>query len=224
MNITAIVFGASGMVGEGVLHEALHHPDVGSVLVVGRTPCGVQHPKLKELIHKDFYEYGSIRPQLQGYNACFFCLGTTSIGKSEKDYTRITYDLTMQAARTLSELNPAMTFCYVSGLGTDSTEQGRTMWARVKGKTENDLTKLPFKSVYQFRPGFIRPTKGLKHAFFFAQALGLVYPVLHGLFPSYVCTLSDIGLAMIRVVANGYHREILECKEITAFAQTQHAH
>src|SRR5512133_1123004 len=148
MGIKAIVFGATGMVGEGVLHEALKHPAVDAVLVIGRRSCGVDHPKLKEIIHKDFFDYSSIENQLRGYNACFFCLGVSSIGMKEDEYRRLTYDLTMAAAIALSRLNPDMVFCYVSGAGTDSSEQGRSMWARVKGKTENDLMKLPFKAVY----------------------------------------------------------------------------
>src|SRR5512133_2476442 len=152
MSIKAIVFGATGMVGEGVLHEALRHPAVDAVLVIGRRPCGVTHPKLKEVLQKDFYDYSALEYQLRGYHACFFCLGVTSIGKKEEEYRRLTYDLTMAAARTLARLNPEMVFCYVSGAGTDSSERGRSMWARVKGKTENDLMKLPFKAVYAFRP------------------------------------------------------------------------
>jgi hypothetical protein len=134
MKIKAILFGATGMVGEGVLYKSLGHEDVESVLVIGRRSCGVEHPKLKELIHNDFYDYSGIEAQLTGWNACWFCLGVTSVGKSEAEYRRLTYDLTMQAARTLSRLNSAMTFCYVSGTGTDSTEKGRSMWSRVKGK------------------------------------------------------------------------------------------
>ena len=144
MNIKAIIFGATGMVGEGVLHIALNHPDVESVLVIGRKSCGTKHPKLKELIHNDFYDYSTIEEHLIGYNACFFCLGVSSVGMNEQDYHRVTFDLTVQAATTLARLNRDMTFGYVSGTGTDSTEQGRMMWARVKGKTENHLMKLPF--------------------------------------------------------------------------------
>jgi uncharacterized protein YbjT (DUF2867 family) len=160
MKIKAIIFGASGMVGEGVLLETLRHKNVESVLVVGRRPCKVAHTKLKELIHQDFFDYSSIESQLKGFNACFFCLGVSSVGMNEQDYTHITYDLTLQAATTLSRLNPDMTFCYVSGTGTDSTEQGKMMWARVKGRTENHLKKLPFKSVYLFRPGLMKPVEG----------------------------------------------------------------
>ena len=152
------------MVGAGVLHVILDHPDVESVLVIGRRPCGVKHPKLTELLHNDFFNYSAIEERLRGFNACYFCLGVSSVGMSEKDYTRISYDLTMSAATVLSRLNPDMTFCYVSGTGTDSTEKGRIMWARVKGRTENALMKLPFKAAYLFRPGFIRPIKGVGNA------------------------------------------------------------
>ena len=215
MKIKVIVFGATGMVGEGVLHEALKHPDVESVLSVSRRPCNVQDPKLKEIIHNDFFNYSAIEANVKGYDACFFCLGVTSIGKDEQEYTRLTYDLTMSAARTLAQLNPGMTFCYVSGTGTDSTEKGRTMWARVKGRTENQLAKLPFKSVYAFRPGFIKPTPGLKNALTFAKALAPLYPAMKLLFGKYVCTLEHVGLAMIHVATKGYSKKILECEDIT---------
>ncbi len=220
MKIKAIVFGATGMVGEGVLHECLNHANVESVLVIGRKPCNVNHPKLKEIVHSDFFNYSAIEEQLRGYDACYFCLGVSSVGKNEKVYTRITYDLTMSAARTLSRLNTGMTFCYVSGAGTDSTEKGRVMWARVKGKTENDLTKLPFKVAYAFRPGFIKPTKGLKNAFKLSTAIGLIYPVLKTLFPKYVCTLHDLGLAMIQVTLIGYPQRTIENKDIAQLAKT----
>jgi uncharacterized protein YbjT (DUF2867 family) len=215
MKIRAIVLGATGMVGEGVLHVSLNHPGVESVLVLGRKPCGVSHPKLTEIVHGDFFDYAPIETRLAGYNACFFCLGVSSIGMNEKDYTHITYDLTMEAARTLSKLNPEMTFCYVSGMGTDGTEKGRSMWARVKGKTENDLQKLPFKGVYLFRPGFIKPIKGLKNAFTLAMVLGAAYPVWKALLPKYVCTLAGLGLAMISVTQKGYQSRVLECVDIT---------
>ena len=220
MKIKAIVFGATGMVGEGVLRECLNHPDVESVLIVSRRPSDVRHPKLKELIHQDFFEYSAIANQLKGYDACYFCLGVTSVGKSEQEYTRLTYDLTMQAARTISKLNPNMTFCYISGTGTDGTEKGRSMWARVKGKTENDLMKLPFKAVYAFRPGFIKPTKGLKHAYGISRVLGNVYPVLKALLPNYVCTLEDLGRAMIKTSMTGYSKQVLENKDIADLSKT----
>jgi len=220
MRIKAIIFGATGMVGEGVLHEALNNLSVESILVIGRRSCGVRHQKLSEILHQDFYDYASLANRLTGYNACFFCLGVTSVGKSEEEYRRLTYDLTMAAARTLSRLNAEMVFCYVSGLGTDSSEQGRSMWARVKGKTENDLMKLPFKAVYAFRPGFIRPIPGLKNAIALAKILAPLYPILRILFPKYVCTLEDVGRSMMRVAEGGFPLRILGCTDITQLART----
>jgi hypothetical protein len=219
MKIRPIVFGATGMVGEGVLDVALRYPDVESVLVVGRRPCGVRHEKLREIVHKDFFNYSAIEDQLKGFDACFFCLGVTSVGKKEDEYTRLTYDLTMSAARTLAKLNPEMTFCYVSGTGTDSSEKGRVMWARVKGKTENDLMKLSFKAAYGFRPGFIKPINGQKHAYGVSKVLGAGYPLLKALFPKYVCTLEDLGLAMIGVATKGYSGKVLENPDIARIAQ-----
>ena len=207
------------MVGEGVLHEALRHPDVDGVFVIGRKPCQVSHPKLREILHEDFFNYAKIEEHLSGFDACFFCLGVSSVGMKEETYRRITYDLTMAAANTLSRRNPSMTFCYVSGTGTDSTEHGRSMWARVKGKTENDLTKLPFKAVYSFRPGFIKPIAGLRHAYTLSKVIGTMYPLWKALFPKYVCTLEDLGLAMIRTVTGGYSRRILENPDIAQLAR-----
>ena len=214
----AIVFGATGMVGEGVLHVALGEPDVGSVLVIGRRSCAVSHPKLTELVRDDFFDYAGVEDRLRGYDACFFCLGVSSIGMKENDYTRVTHDLTMSAARVLSRLNPGMTFCYVSGAGTDGTEKGRSMWARVKGKTENDLAKLSFKAAYAFRPGFIKPIKGLRHAFTFARILGAAYPVWKTLLPKYVCTLEDLGLAMVQVALGDSSTPVVECEDIARLA------
>jgi uncharacterized protein YbjT (DUF2867 family) len=220
MNIKAIIFGATGMVGEGVLHVTLGHPDVESVLVIGRKSCGVKHPKLRELIHSDFYDYSAVEKDLAGHNACFFCLGVSSVGMSEKDYTRVTYDLTMEAAKTLSRLNPDMTFCYVSGAGTDSTEKGSIMWARVKGRVENRLRELPFKSVYLFRPGFIRPINGLRHAHLISEVAGMLYPLLKAISPKWVCTLEDVGLAMITAAKAKPSRQIIENKDIARLAKT----
>jgi len=219
MKIKTIVFGATGMVGEGVLDVALRHHDVESVLVIGRRPCGVKHEKVHEIVHKDFLDYSAIEDQLKGFNACFFCLGVTSVGKKEDEYTRLTYDLTMSAAGTLAKLNPGMTFCYVSGTGTDSSEKGRVMWARVKGKTENDLMKLSFKAAYGFRPGFIKPIDGQKNAYGVSKILGVGYPLLKTLFPKYVCTLEDLGLAMIGVATAGYSSKVLENPDIAQLAQ-----
>jgi uncharacterized protein YbjT (DUF2867 family) len=218
MNLNVILFGATGMVGEGVLHETLKDERVKSVLVIGRRPCEVAHPKLREIIHRDFYDYSAIQDRLSGYNACFFCLGVTSIGKNEEEYRKLTYDLTMAAANALAGRNPDMAFCYVSGAGTDSTEQGRSMWARVKGKTENDLTTLPFKAVYAFRPGYIKPIPGLQHAYTMSKMIAPFYPLLRAAFSKYVCTLEDVGNAMVNVCAEGYSKKILECEDIAKAA------
>ncbi|MBN2011742.1 NAD-dependent epimerase/dehydratase family protein [candidate division KSB1 bacterium] len=217
MKIKAIITGSTGMVGEGVLHECLKHPDVESVLVINRHPCGVQHEKLIEIIHADFYDISSIKNQLSGYNACYFCLGVSSVGMKEDAYRHVTYDLTMHVARTLAKINPKMTFCYVSGAGTDSTEQGKTMWARVKGKTENDLLKLPFKAAYMFRPGLIQPTKGLNNAYRIYKIFRPIIPALRRLFPNYVCTLEDVGNAMIHVVMNSPQNPIIENQDISNY-------
>jgi uncharacterized protein YbjT (DUF2867 family) len=214
-----ILFGATGMVGEGVLHEALQDDGVEAVLVVGRRACGVTHPKVREVLHKNFFDFTTIREQLRGYDACLFCLGVTSIGKNEMDYSRLTYDLTMAAARVLAKENPAMVFCYISGAGTDSTEHGKSMWARVKGKTENDLMRLPFKAVYAIRPGFIRPTPGLRNTMFFAKVLSPLYPVLHVFMAKYICTMQDLGRAMLRVSREGYAKKVVECVDIEELAR-----
>jgi len=219
MKIKAIITGVTGMVGEGVLHECLLHPDVESVLVINRKPCGVKHDKLKEIIHKDFFDLSSIENQLSGYNACYFCAGVSSVGKKEDEYRRITYDLTLNFANTLLKLNPDLTFCYVSGVGTDSTEKGRIMWARVKGKTENDLLKLPFKDAYMFRPGFIKPTVGLKNAYKSYKFFTPFYPIFRKLFPKYVVTLEEVGLAMINVTLFDPDKKVLECKDIAQMAK-----
>ena len=221
MTIRPIIFGATGMVGEGVLHVCLHHPDVESVLVIGRKPCGIEHDKLKEILHNDFFDYTTLGDRLKGYNACFFCLGVTSVGKTEEEYTRLTYDLTMAAARRLANLNRDMTFCYVSGAGTDSSERGRSMWARVKGKTENDLAKLPFKAAYAFRPGFIKPIKGLKKGYKISRALGMLYPVLNLIAGNYVCTLEEVGRSMVHVATKGYEKKVLECVDISTLGNEE---
>jgi len=220
MKIKVIIFGATGMVGEGVLFKALDHENVESVLVIGRKACLVLHPKLKEIIHHDFFDYSAVEEQLKGYHACFFCLGVSSLGMKESDYSRVTYDLTMQAATILSRLNPAMTFCYVSGTGTDSTEHGRIMWARVKGKTENHLMKLPFQSVYLFRPGLMKPIKGQKNVKPLFKVVAWPYPLWKILFPQAVCTLKDVGLAMINVTLYGYSKKILENLDIAVCARS----
>ena len=219
MKIKAILTGATGMVGEGVLHECLQHDDVEEVLVVGRRPCGIVHPKLKEIIHPDFYYLASIENQLAGYQACFFCLGVSSVGMKEPEFYKSTYLLTMNFAATLVNRNPGMTFCYISGAGTDSSEKGRTMWARVKGRTENDLMKLPFKKAYNFRPGIIKPTKGLKNTLAFYKYLGWLLPVIKLVAPKYITTLKELGLAMINAATRGYEKQVLEVRDIIELAK-----
>ncbi|HEY5122875.1 MAG TPA: NAD-dependent epimerase/dehydratase family protein [Ignavibacteria bacterium] len=212
--IKAIITGATGMVGEGVLHECLQHNDIDSVLVIGRKPCGISHPKLKEIVHTDFFDLTEIENQFKGYDACFFCLGTSSVGMKEAEYYKITYTLTLNFAETLSKLNPDMIFCYISGYGTDSTEKGRIMWARIKGKTENDLMKLPFRKVYNFRPGFMQPTKGLKNTLGFYKYLNWLYPLARLIMPKFVTTLKELASAMIHSATIGYDEQILEVKDI----------
>lgn len=219
MKIKAILTGATGMVGEGVLHECIQHPDVEEVLVLTRKPSGYSHPKLKELIHADFYNITPIQEQLKGYNACFFCLGVSSVGMKEDEFYKKTYVLTMHVATVLSQQNNDMTFCYISGAGTDSTEKGKTMWARVKGKTENDLMKLPFKQVYNFRPGIISPTKGLKNTLSFYKWLRWLLPVIRLTMPNFISSLKQLGLAMINTSRLGYEKQILEVKDIVALAK-----
>jgi uncharacterized protein YbjT (DUF2867 family) len=217
--IRAIVTGATGMVGEGVLIECLQHPQVEQVLVINRKPCGVTHPKLKEIIHKDFFDLSAIEDQLSGYNACYFCLGVSSVGMKEPEYYKVTYTLTLNVAQTLSKLNPDMTFCYVSGAGTDSTEKGRSMWARVKGKTENDLAKLPFKQEFNFRPGFMKATEGQKNIIGLYKYISWLYPILRRFFPGTVSTLAEVGQAMINVTLHGYYKQILEVRDIVVVAK-----
>lgn len=209
-----IIFGSTGMVGEGVLHECLTHTDVESMLVVNRRPCGYNHEKLKEIIYKDFSDFSPIANELTGYNACYFCMGVSSIGMKEDMYRSITYDITLHVADTLIKQNRDMTFCYVSGAGTDSTEKGRSMWARIKGKTENDLLKLPFKAAYMFRPGYIQPKKGLKNTYKIYKVVSPLFPVFKFLFPKYLCTLEQLGKAMINVCLKIPDIKVLESENM----------
>ena len=217
-----LLFGATGMVGHGVLLECLEDPDVASVLAVVRSPTGVDHPKLRELVHEDFFDYSAIETELVGHDACFFCLGVSAAGKSEEAYRRLTYDLTTAAAETLHRLNPEMTFCYVSGTGTDSTESGRVMWARVKGATENRLLRLGFGAAFMFRPGYIQPVKGVRSKTSWYQAiysvLGPLYPVWRTLAPALVTTTEKVGRAMIQVARDGFPEPILETRDINSIA------
>ena len=209
------------MAGEGVLHECLLHNDVEQILVINRKPCGINDPKLKEIIHADFPDLSPIANQLTGYNACFFCLGVSAVGMSEQEYYKLTYSLTLHVAELLVSQNREMVFCYISGSGTDSTGNGRMMWARVKGKTENDLMKLPFKKVYAFRPGYMHPTKGLKNTLRYYKYLQWLYPLLRTLLPKYVSTLKELGQAMIQAAIKGYPENILEVKDIIALARQE---
>jgi uncharacterized protein YbjT (DUF2867 family) len=218
MAIKVIVTGATGMVGEGVLHECLLHPDVKEVLIINRRPSGISHPKLKEIVHSDFYNLSSIEDKLKGYDACFFCLGTTSIGLNEQEYSHITYDITLNFGNTLSRINPNSVFCYVSGAGTSGNENAKNMWIRVKSRTENDLLKLPLKA-YMFRPGLMIPTKGLKNTLKPYKIVRPILPVFEKLFPKFVCTLADVGRAMIICATKGYDKPALEVPDIVKAAK-----
>ncbi len=216
--LRVIVTGASGMLGEGVLHECLVHDLVEKVLVVGRRPCGWTHPKLEEIIHRDFHDLAPVESRLGGYDACFFCLGVSSVGMSEKDYRDVSYTLTMHAAGMLARLNPSMTFCYISGAGTDSSEKGRVMWARVKGETENALMKLPFARAFAFRPAMMIPTKGMKHTLRAYRIIAPLLPFARAIAPGFVTTLGQVGRAMINAALYGYGRNVIEVKDIVELA------
>jgi uncharacterized protein YbjT (DUF2867 family) len=217
MNV--ILFGATGMVGQGVLRECLLAPDVRKVLSIVRSPTGQRHEKLHELIHKNFWDFSAIESELSSFDACFFCLGVTSSGMKEDNYRRMTYGITLAAARTLVKLNPSMTFVYVSGAGTDSTKHGRVMWARVKGETENALLRLPFKAAYMFRPGGIQPLHGITSKTKSYRILyALTKPLLPflTLFPKYMTTTEKLGRAMLEVARHGYPKQILESSDINS--------
>jgi uncharacterized protein YbjT (DUF2867 family) len=217
MTISTIITGASGMVGEGVLLECLADPRVGRVLVITRKPSGVTHPKLVEVIHADFDDLSAIQSQLVGHDACFFCLGVSSIGMSETDYRHVTYDLTIHVGQTLVRLNPEMTFCYVTGKSTDSTEHGKVMWARIKGATENELLRL-FRRGAMFRPGMMRATKGQKNLKAWYSAIAWIYPIGRWLAPGSFCTLQEVGQAMINAAVTGSPKKVLEVPDIVALA------
>lgn len=216
MNV--LLFGASGMVGQGVLRECLLDPEVTSVLSIVRSSTGQQHPELREIVHKNFLDFSSIEPELSVLDACFFCLGVSSAGMSEENYRRVTYDITLAAAETLVKLNPKMTFVFVSGVGTDSSERGRIMWARVKGQAENALLRLPFKAAYMFRPGVIVPLHGIKSRTALYRipyaVLGPLLPLLRALMPKYVTTTEKLGRAMLIVAKRGAPKTVLESSDI----------
>jgi uncharacterized protein YbjT (DUF2867 family) len=218
MNV--LLFGATGMVGQGVLREVLLDPRVARVLVVGRTPIGRQDPRLRELVVPNVADLSTIESELAGFDACLFCLGVSSAGMTETRYTQLTYDLTLSVATTLARLNPGMTFVYVSGAGTDSTERGRAMWARVKGRTENALVRLPFKAAYMVRPGLIIPLHGIRSRTGWVQALLTatrpLYPLLKQLGPGAVTTTEQLGRAMLALARQGYSKPVLEMRDINA--------
>jgi uncharacterized protein YbjT (DUF2867 family) len=219
-----LIFGATGMVGRGVLLECLRESDVELVVTLGRTATGIHDPKLQEILHRDLLNYAGMEESLTGFDACFFCLGIASAGMKEADYDRVTYGYTMAAAELLSRLNPGMTFIYVSGSGTDSSEKGRAMWARVKGRTENALLKLPFHA-YMFRPGFIEPMDGIQsktplYRKFYA-VLGPLFPLLRRGFPNQVLSTRQIGRAMLNVARRGFPKHVLEPRDIRAAAGPQ---
>jgi uncharacterized protein YbjT (DUF2867 family) len=216
--VKVILFGATGMVGQGVLRECLLDSGVEQVLAIGRSATGQQHAKLQELVQADLFDLSSIEGRLAGFDACFFCLGVSAAEMSEQDYRRITYELTMSVAKTMAKLNPAMTFIYVSGAGTDSAERSRMMWARVKGKTENDLLKMPFRAAYMFRPGYIQPLHGMRTKTKWYGALyavmGPLYPIWKRLLPNYVTTTECLGRAMLNVARHGAPKRFLENQDI----------
>lgn len=218
-----LIFGATGMVGQGVLRECLQASDVELVQTIGRTPTGRQHPKLRDMVHAEMWHYESIEEQLADFDACFFCIGVTSSGMDEKAYIHLTYDLTLAAAEALVRHNPRMVFVYVSGAGADSTEQSKTMWERVRGKTENALLRLPFRSVYIFRPGMIQPLDGIKsktaaYRIFYSLVKPLL-PLLRATMPRHVLSTRQVGQAMLAVVRSGAPRRVLESADIGALAE-----
>jgi uncharacterized protein YbjT (DUF2867 family) len=223
MPMRILLFGATGMVGQGVLRECLLDPNVGAVVTVGRTATGAQNPKLQEIVRQDLWNYADISPELSCFQACFFCLGVTSAGMTERDYERVTYGITLAAAETLCRLNPQMVFVYISGVGTDSSERGRSMWARVKGRTENALLRLPFAAAYMFRPGIIVPLYGARsktaiYRVFYTLTKPLL-PLLRAAFPNHVLTTEQIGRAMLAVARQGFPKRVLESKDIRAAAR-----
>ena len=218
-----ILFGGTGMVGQGVLRECLLDPEVTQLLAVGRNAMKQKHPKLRELVVADLYDLSSVEQQLTGYDACFFTLGTSAAGLTEEKYARVTHDLTLSVARTLVRLNPGMTFIYVSGMGTDSSERGRVMWARVKGKTENALLALGFRRAFMFRPGLIVPMHGIRsrttlYRVSYAIMAPLV-PLIRRIFPNAVTTTERVGRAMLAVAEHGNPKAVLEAADINRVAR-----
>jgi len=217
MKIKAILFGSTGMLGQAVLLECIENHQVESILLINRQACNISHPKLKEIIRKDLFDLSGLTDEMTGYNTCFFCLGVSSAGMKEDEYHKITYDLTLNVATTLLAINKEMTFCYISGAGTDSSEKGRIMWAKVKGKTENALLSAPFKKAYMFRPGFIQPMKGIRSRTKTYNVLYSIFKPFYFIlkhFDSIVTNTEVFGKAMILTVLNGYEKNILENSDI----------
>ena len=223
-DMKVVLFGATGMVGMGALLECLDDTRVTAVLVIGRSSCGVQHAKLTEVIHNDFFNYGPLAERFRDCDACFFCLGVSSLGMDEAGYRRLTYDLTLAAAQAMAAVNKRLTFCYVSGQGTDSSGRGRSMWARVKGQTENALLRLPFKAAFMFRPGLIQPLRGVRSRTRLYQVMltvfGPIVPLLRRLFPRSVTTTVLVGRALIQVAAAGYSKPLIETRDINQLGAT----
>jgi uncharacterized protein YbjT (DUF2867 family) len=220
--VNVLIFGATGMVGQGVMRECLAAPDVEKVLTAGRTPTGQQHLKLQELVHAEMWDYANVEAELSDFDACFFCIGVTSSGMSEQKYTHLTYDMTLAVASTLSRLNPQMVFLYVSGAGADSSETSRVMWQRVRGKTENALLKLPFRGVYIFRPGMIQPvgvkSKTTSYRWFYSLTKPLL-PLLRSLLPDQILSTPQVGQAMLAAVRHGAPKRVLESPDINALSK-----
>ncbi len=223
--INVLIFGASGMVGQGVLRECLQDSEVARVMTLGRSASGLHNAKLEEVVHADLSNYSAIENRLTHFDACFFCLGASSAGLTEQAYQRVTYDLTLAAASTLARLNPQMTFIYVSGAGTDSSGAGRIMWARVKGRTENAILALGFRAAYMLRPGIIQPQDGIKSKTrsyrIFYSALAFMLPVLRAAFPDHVLSTRQIGLAMLILAKHGFAKAILESRDINVVAASR---
>ena len=219
MGIRVLITGVTGMVGEGVLQECLLSDDVDEVLVVSRRPAGFEHPKLSEYILNNFFDLSAVGNVFEDIDACFFCLGVSSVGMKKEEYERMTYELTIGFAKALAKSSPQSTFCYVSGAGTDSTEKGRLHWARVKGKTENELQRLGFRQTFLFRPGILKPTKGSKNILGLYKWAGWLLPVIELILPNSICSLAQLGQAMIHSVTRGYPKNILEVGDIKKLSE-----
>jgi hypothetical protein len=214
MKLNVIITGVTGMVGEGVLHACLASDKVDQILIISRKPSQIRHPKVREILHANFNIFDGFSEDLSSYNACFHCLGVSSVGMKEAQFNTLTFELTKAMVDCFSSLNPSLAYTYVSGVGTDSSEKGKSMWARVKGKTENYIRSIPNQGAFMFRPGYLQPTKGTKNAYKTYKVFSFLYPVLKFCFPKYTCTLEEMGKAMINVCAMGYSKNVLEVNDI----------